>query len=963
MAPEIDQFWNLVAESQLLSDKQHRAARDQCQQPDSTLAADWLVEKKLISALHRDVLLAGHAGPFFFGRYLVRSRMKLPSDPEGFESFAAIDRKTGYPVRLQFFDGQSPGALETWARIEQQVRKEEENLDPKTSPRQALEIYQALALPERRFVVRELPRGKSLAAAVPLKSRLGVGQAAKIVAQVAAVFTNGAETNSDLRRRGSKKMPLDTEALMNRLWVASGKTVRYDPPLLYSESASGKAVLATADQQRQAFLMAALLLRLVSGRQLPWKWDPKTQWFRLDEKKRDAQLAKLDSQPELQKLLVSALTRSAGSAIDVNEFARRIGEISNAELAHVKPSGQRLAYLQSLHSLVSPLTDSHASAVASTEPIPEIDTSVDPLTKLDAFPENNHETGGNRAQAARAAAVKRRRARSKRPIAVAAGLALLGMFLGGWAFLAGGKSVPIVQLKPDNALLQPEEDITPAITVEGPPAFDYTTVSYVQTLVDDGEATLWESPTTGLEIEFSWLPSGTEMLFHVRGKELLAASGGLSLLKSLGPDFEKLQSHLEQRAGLAINEMDSLTVALVPDKTRGYMPFFQIAVRGTSRKQLVAAWGQPDEIQLPGNRKLFAADNDAWCFIGAEVNDQTDASIRFVFGEPRVVQQVMQDSGVVVFPEALERLISQTDRQRHFTLLTLANALVNENGKLMWGQWSERLTPALRLALPDEVRAFLVSLHVDDGEYVEFKIDHSADISAEDLAIELRRTVGESLSRVEQFSKSLARTEYWQRLQGRFGLMLQKTSAAVRWDTEFGQLIGNAWLPPNATQNLLCGCELTMTFSESVAATEQKQLPNSIEELLATKRSLNVTNPPDLNVLLSDIRAEIMDDYPGLGFPFRIKLIGGDLQKDGITQNQRPGPLAITDQPLSEILTQIMTSANPDKTISGPADPNCKLVWVVAKDPDDQANQAILITTRAAAKEKDYSLPGVFVEK
>jgi len=58
-----------------------------------------------------------------------------------------------------------------------------------------------------------------------------------------------------------------------------------------------------------------------------------------------------------------------------------------------------------------------------------------------------------------------------------------------------------------------------------------------------------------------------------------------------------------------------------------------------------------------------------------------------------------------------------------------------------------------------------------------------------------------------------------------------------------------------------------------------------------------------------------------------------------------------------------MTSANPDKTISGPADPNCKLVWVVAQDPDDEANKAILITTRAAAEEKGYSLPGVFVEK
>ena len=134
VAPEIDQFWNLVAESQLLRDEQIRAARDECHEPDSRLAADWLVEKKLISPLHRDVLLAGHAGPFIYGRYVIRARLNLPSDPTGFQSFAATDRKTGYPVRLQFFDGQLPGALDTWANIDGRARVEAEKLIPGAPP-------------------------------------------------------------------------------------------------------------------------------------------------------------------------------------------------------------------------------------------------------------------------------------------------------------------------------------------------------------------------------------------------------------------------------------------------------------------------------------------------------------------------------------------------------------------------------------------------------------------------------------------------------------------------------------------------------------------------------------------------------------------------------------------------------------------------------------------------------------
>ncbi len=981
VAPEIDQFWNLVADSQLLGDEQYRAVRDGCQAPDSTSAADGLLEKKLISDLQREVLLAGHAGPFFYGRYVVMSRLKLSSDPAGFHSFVAADRKTGYRVRLQFFDGQLPGALKAWAEIEQQACVESDKLTPGTLRSSSLEIYQAIALPDTRFVVRELPRGKTLATAVPLKSRLGAEQAAEIMTQVAAVFSNSANNletqNGHMKDAPRLRMPVDPESLMNRLWLTPGKAVRFDRMLL-NDSTSTDEATSTDDKQRQAFLLGALLLRLVGGRQLRWKWNQKSRWFKFDMQQRDALIAKLEDQPELVALLQGALCGTADAAISVEEFTKRIGRISGLELTDVESSKPRSAFLHSLRTLALPLGKPLYAGVAfDAEPIPEIDTTVAVTQMLDSFSNGQHVADDGRVQAAREAAVKRHQNRWMMPAGIAGGLLAAGLCLIGWAFWADGNSVRIVRQKlPVEKSIEQLENEMPQLTSAEPTAIDYTLVSYVQTLVEDGEATLWESPTTGLAIDFSWLPIGTEILFHLRGKEMLEQPGGERLLTSLGPDFAKMKATFEQQTGLAIAEMETLTVALVPDENRGYKSFFQVAVSDKTQEQLVAAWGQPDEVTLPGNRKLFAAADSAWCFVNlpeqqqpmageqtAESIDLGQQSLRFVMGEPRVVQQVVQDGGAVVLADALERLVRKTDRQRHFTLLTLSGALVNENAKGMWGQWSDQLLPPLRLALPDEVRAFSVSLHIDDGEYVEFNIDHSAGISAGDLAGKLQQSMRQTLTKVENFSQSLAKTEYWQQLQERFGLMLQDVTTALRWDTEFDQLIGNAWLAPNATQNLLSASELTMTFSESVEAFEQKSIPSSIEELLAMKRSLNVANPPDLNVLLSEVRAEIVDDFPELGFPFKIKLMGGDLQKEGITQNQRPGPLAIVEQPLSAILTQIMTSANPDKTISGPADPNCKLVWVVAQDPDEMANKAVLITTRAAAKEKGYSLPGVFVEK
>jgi hypothetical protein len=166
-----------------------------------------------------------------------------------------------------------------------------------------------------------------------------------------------------------------------------------------------------------------------------------------------------------------------------------------------------------------------------------------------------------------------------------------------------------------------------------------------------------------------------------------------------------------------------------------------------------------------------------------------------------------------------------------------------------------------------------------------------------------------------------------------------------------------------AAHNLIAASELAVAFSAgiSTATTVQKNIPQTLEALLATKRDLNIANPPDLNVLLAELVSEIKDDFGKLPFEFNIRLLGGDLEKDGITKNQRPSELVISQKSFAEILTSIMVKANPDKDITGASDPNCKLIWVLADDPDVPGQKAILITTRAAAATKNYELPAPFL--
>ena len=111
---------------------------------------------------------------------------------------------------------------------------------------------------------------------------------------------------------------------------------------------------------------------------------------------------------------------------------------------------------------------------------------------------------------------------------------------------------------------------------------------------------------------------------------------------------------------------------------------------------------------------------------------------------------------------------------------------------------------------------------------------------------------------------------------------------------------------------------------------------------------------------LRDIEQEVRDDFPNLPFDFRIRLLGNDLAIAGITQNQRPGKVDIKQKPLGDILAQIMLQANPDKSATSPADPNCKLIYIIGDDPDDPTRQAVLVTTREAAENRKQPLPVVF---
>jgi hypothetical protein len=191
--------------------------------------------------------------------------------------------------------------------------------------------------------------------------------------------------------------------------------------------------------------------------------------------------------------------------------------------------------------------------------------------------------------------------------------------------------------------------------------------------------------------------------------------------------------------------------------------------------------------------------------------------------------------------------------------------------------------------------------------------------------------------------------------------MMSAFSQQWRTGIEDKQVIANCWAPPTALHNLVAAAECLMSFAHQGPQTDARPaIPKNLRELLQTPRDLSVSTSPDLIILIENLEQEIRDDYGQLPFEFEIRLVGNDLAKEGITQNQRPGDFELRQAPLSDILSEIMVQANPDRNITGPSDPRCKMVWVIANDPEDPDRELILITTRAAATEKSYELPAAF---
>ena len=546
------------------------------------------------------------------------------------------------------------------------------------------------------------------------------------------------------------------------------------------------------------------------------------------------------------------------------------------------------------------------------------------------------------------------------PVSIAASLFILSGIIGWLAYSAN-------QLEITGVVSPPTVKKVPERLPENPPPQikepDLTRVRLVQNLVDDDDQSIWETPTTGLPLDFSYVPATPKLIFVLRPAEMWEKEEGKLLFNSLGPVLQQRIDDWTTEIGMEFQDIEQVVMSLHSGEDSSYEPFFVVRLTDrASPETLAETWKNPSSVEIDENHTILEGSGNRSYYVVPTADDET--TTRFLYGETGRIREVLESGGANVLSGTMNKLSVWTDSDRHFSLLFLRPALFNEQGQSLMSGPMSGFNRQLDLFLQDEIRGGLLSFHLDEGTYLEMVFDQTVDLKSVDLKESLEKRLREQRDELTRFVSTVPASEYWDKVRLKYDNMLSDVYRNLRWDVEYKTVIGNCWLPPMAGHNLIAASELLMAFSKGAASdatpVATKPIPETIEALLATKRSLDVSTNPDLNILLRGIESEVIDDYGKLPFPFSIRLVGNDLQKEGITQNQRPGDFKMDDKALADILTEIMVRCNPDKDITGPNDPNCKLVWAIGPSPDDADKNIILITTREGAANKGLALPEAF---
>lgn len=561
---------------------------------------------------------------------------------------------------------------------------------------------------------------------------------------------------------------------------------------------------------------------------------------------------------------------------------------------------------------------------------------------------------------------KRKRRSHKGPILIGAGL--VSAFLIGLALVLmnrqGPREQPVRRPTPRPAV--------PLASVEGPGQFDSakpsgdTSPSGFE--LDRDQQLLWAPPWSAdskappLEL----VVPGAQAVVSLRPQSMLRGDSAADWRGWFGRELDPAVADLTKRAGVDLEQIDRLVLGLVAG-TDGqadisWVIWLAQPIRlGTLRDR----WGVSAS-KTPTGQTIWSADDseaDAYYVRGDELSDTTEVT-SFAVGSLDSIRSIAEGGGgVIPMPVAMKSAWDQTSDQAELVVLVSPNFLFADGRELLI-RFAPRAVESLRLWLIPDVLAMTVTIDTRESWYGEVRLVPGGGLSVPGLLRDLRDRVDGLPALAEAFLIDGEIDASWRPMAIRLPQYLRAVQTQSRYGISASMPMANFYLPAPAAPQVALASLLALSSSGTTPeVTPDTAAPTaemmSMEQLLESKLSISFEQESlefAINMIAEEFARSLAEGEPRP----KITILGNDLEKSGITQNQQVRDFKMIEIPFREVLTRLVAGANPDKTATSTADEKQSLVWVVDPEATDQA-PGILITTRPQAAAKGFQLPREFL--
>jgi serine/threonine-protein kinase len=1017
MSLSVADFWRLAERAQLLTSQQcqqwnmeYRSLHQPPESNDVIKMAAWLVSRNVFSEYQTTVLLAGHAGPFAYGDYKVYDRI---ASGRLANWFRAVHGATGHPVMLHFLAGPIVQDARLWATAATEVQRATSLIHP-----HLWRYHEIVDLGQWKHVVTENLVG------ITLEERLSQGRLAPMEAcrlarglalGIAALHASG-RPHGDIRPHHvwleqSSPQQGDTVKLLRDAWLLP------QPPNFVADDPHGQ-LAARCDYIAPEFQMpgkgfdaltdiyslGCTFYHMLAG-QPPFPGGNVAQKLTRHANEAIQPLENFGIPAPLAQMVMYLMAKNPAVRYqDAQTVADQLAAFLDPQwlalpTASVYPTLP--VYEQALHqtqlalaaqqqAAAQSVSDANAAATNAVPPGKVVDAKGTAPPPVIAAPQKPGVKVPVNVKEFAQEREKREMSKMITMLASIGGVLIVLILLVNYYGGSQGTITATTKSDPNTSGTTPVpdtpelEELRGVVTVDtqppSPPADKTTsppadkspvakespsTTRVVETVPDDGQL-LWASPTSGTPVELKYVPPLAGFYVVVRAAELLATPEGERMVQSLGPVANGAIARWEQAAGIRLADVDTLIFSLHDNESK--FPGVSVVARLSAPRETAAwqtQWGPTTE-KKDGQQTYYVGSNGWAYYLPPSENGQV------VVTASEYLFQDALDSPYALLKQELSQLRLSTDNTRHVNVLFNPSFLFGGGGDPLFAAELKRVREPLQWLLGEGLQAGSVSLHLEEQFYLEMRFVTKVDKDPMKLAGEFRERLAAVPNHLTTyFAEQLNPPVYWKKFAFRFPGMIEKLHEMMRVGVEDKQAVVNATLPGPAAHNLVLGTELTLATAPGaaqVAATGPgasgayngpATLEEAMEKIVVKDFSFAQHSLERAVELLQD---ELKAGTAGASFEARIRILGTDLQLEGITRNQSVRDFMQQNKSAADILTAMVMKANPVTTVKEPTETDQKLVWLVGKDPDD-GKPSVLVTTRSSAEKRKDKLPAVFVPK